>query len=85
MACSIGGQLYRLYGDLKAAQKILSLGMSENPQHFGDFECEIYYCMSLITEGKLRESSERLERFLKLADSLHLAVISLPGRMIYMD
>lgn len=82
MACSIGGQLYRLYGDLKAAQKMLRLGMSKDPRHFGEFESEIYFCLSLIDGGNWKESRERLERLIELAENLHLTVVKLPGRMV---
>jgi DNA-binding SARP family transcriptional activator len=82
MACVVGGEMYRLYGDFKNARKMYLMGMDPDNPDIGIYENEMYYCITLIAERKLVEARDRLRKIVEITNKLNLMMVCLPAKML---
>jgi hypothetical protein len=82
MAWVVGGEMYRLYGDFKNARKMYLMGMDPDNPDIGIYENEMYYCITLIAEGKLVEARDRLRKIVEITNKLNLMMVCLPAKML---
>ncbi len=82
LACSLGGNIHRLYGDLANAAKLFKLGMESARPDFATLENAFFYALTVYQRGKLAEARKLLQTVVQQSSDHGIEMTSLLARQI---
>jgi tetratricopeptide (TPR) repeat protein len=80
LACSLGGKLHSLYGDLTNAARLFKMGIGMGQPEFCSLENTFFYALVLGQTGKLVEARKLLKTVIEISAERGLYMLGLPAR-----